>query len=502
MSEMLNNFLASYASVWGISIKEARAKEEEVLKVGKEAPEVVSMYQGPIVPEESDAQQTARLKCKDARQGNYDKLATILRKTLNVDSNATSMEVVFTAYKLITEGGDIQPTTKSTEEEKGDNTMNDLNSLKEELAGNNGAAPATTGGNTPATPQNTEPSYRELSKTEAKAINEKFEKEQKARGEFSKASKVNTVILSKQNNKDLVAPTAKKTADDKVLGTIYNPEKYLEKFKEVFGVVTDPATGEPTFTSAAGASQIDNAREIYNLLTKAVGGATVELPVHTTDSIGNVIGFEVTPAGESGTQVLKQEQLLELILDKAVGFIPFDNGQQVLIKTINPTDKKDKTKQNKSVDKANSLKGLVSLRISDKKTTVEQFHKFLKVRTEEVKDLPGLKSAISAKYVKGSAEDGTLKTLTFRIPLMVPMYVCEVKDESLKVLQSEAGGKGQVAISETAGIEALKSLFGLAAQTGRATTDIFKDFNATIAEMEEKEATKEEAALNSDKIQL
>lgn len=435
---------AAYARATGISITKVKAMDDEITSTMQKALNLFSSTLE-LLPGETEEMKKERLACKSARQGDTTELGMLFQRNFfSNDKEVSGPEAIFRKYMEV----------EGKMETKG-STTSAIEALKGEIGGTTPTTPVVTGDANPATPKESKPVEAEVSKAESAAAAKLLLEEAPTRDAWSAGSVVESVILSKQNNKDLIDYKSAKVQGEGeakvVMGKIYDPAKQLRNFKEKFGVVT---TAEGVqFRNVATGSE-DDARDIYNMLVEAAAGQEKELEVYFSETEGSIAGFKIKTSDDNTSKVLKSDKVIELILAKGNGVLDIgtkDSGKQLQAAPVKPKTGVNARNAQGTADRNKSVRGLLTLRIANRKDAIEQHKVYLKEATGQIKDLPNVKSSLAAKYKsKTTGTNGEIKNITFRITLLVPMKEIDVVSDELKVLKSEAVRGTQVITTEKA----------------------------------------------------
>lgn len=249
----------------------------------------------------------------------------------------------------------------------------------------------------------------------------------------SRNARISQVILAKPNNKEVYVE------GEAAMGTVADIAEAEDKFMTQTGCKVDPETGNVTFDLVP-PSQLDNAKEMYDLIQKVKADPETKIAVGTSDSIGTLRGFRyVSPDNKSELKDKKEiEDILfydawnVLIIDKEAGLQLY----------LTSAKKKNNTAEGRGNgaerDSKNPYAGITTLGISDRKTACSKFGVYVK---QVMKDKPtivksGAKSKLSVKFYKpGKFKKNSTTELqqgTFKLNLKVEQYKLECTDQDLK----------------------------------------------------------------------
>lgn len=398
-------------------------------------------------PNETDEQKELRLELDGPASGEVAALATALRSIPGWEKiSGSPQHVIFEVYKRmkfteesnVTEDEPASLATVSTETDSDVNsdTQNNFITSKEDIEMENQKdvldqlqkmeREMNAGAGKDIVADTNLPKASAATK---KATQDLVQKQQAERISVTKNARVENLVFAQPP----AADRAVKGVD--AVGTIEDPAKALKSFKEKFGVHVDE-NGVVTFKRCWEGYE-DQARQIYDILVAAEGGANEAIKAHVGTGTGSLLGFRyITEQGGTSTLV-NVKDMISYIMNNAAGLLQTVNPeiQVQLTAARNSTTRNNAGAGTGSAAKTAKAKSVASLKVPGKANAanVPGFVVYNKELTDEVVEQRGFKSEIAAKYVsKNKDADGEDKPQTYRIPLLVPQYKVEQVNDEMK----------------------------------------------------------------------
>lgn len=295
-------------------------------------------------------------------------------------------------------------------------------------------------------------------------------------------------------------------------GTV-NPDKideFISKFKEKAGY--EQVAGAVTWRNVP-AVEIENANAVLQALEEAKANPDKQFDVNFGNATyGSIKAFYVKGAGKEGQDMyMKYDDLKDYIINNTLGGIAtVADGSIIKMVPVKVRNNKKSSSQ-KSISTederqqwANTLRIQNRAKLLDDKSVI-MYHK--EINKNSHKEQPGAKSVLSCKYYgKSVGADGNKKLVTYRIPLMVDMYVSQVVDKDLEGLL----GDGSSAIGRNSMPEYLTnedtqkkmydnllSIIANCAADGKHTSELFESIRAKAAAAREANVQEEAAGYDS-----
>lgn len=305
-----------------------------------------------------------------------------------------------------------------------------LDSLSEEISG--GLGGDVTGGSMPQTAD----AYTK------EAVQNSVRDSTNDRIAFSQNAIIEKVVLSTPSAEDRLFNK------ENPEGTIKNPAKVLETIRKNFGIEEDPDTGSPIFKNIVMTQENQKAAlKMYEIVKAAAAGTNEPIKAHVGKNTGTLKGVFFRDPDKNASYKTVAD-IKDVIVRKAIKLLTAFAGCEFQIDTVKRNAGKSSagTGTSKSANKSkDSYKGVAALKIASRaaafadKNFVE-YHK--EMDDTKHAPAPGFKSDLAVKFKKEDAASGKVKELTYRIPLEVDQYKCEVVDEAKRAVFGDGKGIG------------------------------------------------------------
>lgn len=307
---------------------------------------------------------------------------------------------------------------------------NTLDSLAEEVSG--GLGGDVTGGSMPQTAD----AYTK------EAVQNAVRDSKNDRIAFSQNAIIEKVVLSTPSAE------ARLVNKENPVGTIKNPSKVLDTIRKNFGIEEDPDTGAPIFKNIIMTQENQKAAvKMYEIVKAAAGGSNEPIDAHVGKNLGTLKGvFFRDP--DKNAAYKTTASIKDIIIRKAIKLLTAFPGCEFQIDTVKRNAGKSSagTGTSKSANKSkDDYKGVAALKIAGRASAFAdanfvEYHKEMDNTKHEA--LPGFKSELAVKYKKEDAQSGKVRELTYRIPLEVDQYKCEVVDDAKREVFGDGKGIG------------------------------------------------------------
>lgn len=447
-----NSVVAAYCEVF--HVKRSEVKKPVHTNRIKEALKAVWAYDG-LFEGETELDGERRRELESPALGEYTELGEYLKGISNSEDllTKTNYEVVFAFYKRMIDAGeasksgnDTEPASVITEEEvkeaetaptqnessdnkntfnKEANIMADKQSAIEMLEGietklQNGAV---------ATP---EAAADKLTVDSTRTV---LNSEAKERAVNTTNTKVQKFILSQQPASERVVGGVGATGTLTVEGA----KKALQKFIVNFGVNEQP-DGTVTFSKCL-ASDVDKAKEMYDVLKAAANGKEQTLKANVSTNKGAVIGYTVIGPNGTPEAPMTPEKMTEYLLNKTLGLLKAETNADVEVHMASAkSDAKPAGKGKGSKKEVKKSKYISSVR--NRKALPDTAYDYRSVIKADGKDemKDGIKSELCAKYDSGRTGKNDKPIFsTYRIPLKTLQHELVVQEDYDKLRTGKSG---------------------------------------------------------------
>lgn len=434
--------VAAYCQVNNVLKKDVNGAEHQ--KIISTALTEVWSYDG-LYPGENDKLKVARLEMDSPADGEYSELAIHFRKLYPDEFEELSAPaVIFSMYNRmkdlgtkseaepaesvaaepeVTESSDTSNKSFIKEEEKETKIMSEqkhllnLGDVEAQMNGTTGAD-ITINGAMPV----------QASKATLDAVADKFNETAEKRKQYTAKTTIEKLVVGSPCLKDRLV-----SKDEVIYGTIKEPEKVKASFVKKFDVKVDE-NGAVTFGAVAAGSEAD-ALQLYNDICAACEDPSKQFAVKVGDSMGTIKGVQIMEAGEQSARLITMAELTDILINKAMYVLntpdPEVQAQVAKARSSQSTATSGSGIQKTKKTNKNPYAGVASVKVigRNKAGNMVTYHKTM---TDEKDILGGLKSEVSAKYYKGSADQlSEKKVLTFRIPLQAEQFVTKVDDPAM-----------------------------------------------------------------------